>query len=404
MAGLSKDKPNERNKTGAVLIVLQMALTLAIVCNGLFVIRERLHRMHRPSGIDEANIVIVNNVWYGTPDDIKARLQTDLAALRALPGVVDAYATRNLPLSNGGWGTGIDLAPDQKKSTASIAVYFADEHALNTLGIRLVAGRWFDTADIGDRAPEDRKTPPVIVVTQALAKKLFPDGSAAGKTVYIDNEQTTIAGVVERLQEPWSDDTDEQIEYSVLMPYRWEGRVAQYVLRAQPGQSAAVLKAAQKALLDINRLRLIGAHQTRPFPEVRAESYQNDRALALILSAVCTLLLIATALGIVGLTSYWVAQRRRQIGVRRALGARRRDILRYFQTEDLLIAAAGCALGTGMAIGINLWMVSSFEMTRMDPSFVLGGVAAVFVLGQCAVLWPALRAASISPALAVRAV
>jgi putative ABC transport system permease protein len=111
-----------------------------------------------------------------------------------------------------------------------------------------------------------------------------------------------------------------------------------------------------------------------------------------------------TAFGIVGLTSYWVAQRRRQIGIRRALGATRRAIIRYFQTENLLIAAAGAAAGVALAAAVNLWMVNSFEMQRLNTAYAVVGAIVVLLLGQAAVLWPALRAASVPPALATRGV
>jgi putative ABC transport system permease protein len=112
---------------------------------------------------------------------------------------------------------------------------------------------------------------------------------------------------------------------------------------------------------------------------------------------------VITAFGIVGLTSYWVAQRRRQIGIRRALGATRHAIVRYFQTENLLIAGAGAAIGVALALSLNLWMVNSFAMQRLHTSYALVGAIVVLILGQAAVLWPALKAASIPPALATRA-
>ena len=118
---------------------------------------------------------------------------------------------------------------------------------------------------------------------------------------------------------------------------------------------------------------------------------------------VCVALLAVTAFGIVGLTSYWVAQRRRQIGIRRALGATRNAIMRYFQTENLLIAGAGAAIGVALAVALNLWMVTTFEMQRLHTGYALVGAVAVLLLGQAAVLWPAFRAASIPPALATRA-
>jgi putative ABC transport system permease protein len=97
--------------------------------------------MARPSGLDEANILTVNNSWVGTPDDLKARIATDLTALRALPGVVDAEATNGVPLSGLGGGTAISLQLAQNQQSAGTAQYFVDEHGLATYGIRLICIR-----------------------------------------------------------------------------------------------------------------------------------------------------------------------------------------------------------------------------------------------------------------------
>ena len=393
----------KRNKVGALLIGFQIALTLAIVCNALFIISNRVERMHRPTGIDEANIFTLANEFIGDPPDLKALVQNDLAALRALPGVVDAYATNSLPLRGGGWSSGLDLQPQQKHSTAPTTLYYADDHALNTLGAKLSAGRWFNADEIGDYHDSDTNVPPVIVVTQALGKKLFPDSDALGKTVYMDNQPTRIIGLVERTQTPWVSSSwgESFVENSTFLPYRIVTSSMSIVVRAKPGQLDAVMKSAEQTLFKQNRNRVIT--HLEPFAEIRERAYRNDRAMALLLGTVCVLLLGVTAFGIVGLTSFWVAQRRRQIGVRRALGARKRDILRYFQTENLVIALTGAAVGVALAVGANLWMVSHYELARMGFGFVLAGAGTVLVLGQLSVLWPALRAASIPPALATRA-
>jgi putative ABC transport system permease protein len=104
----------------------------------------------------------------------------------------------------------------------------------------------------------------------------------------------------------------------------------------------------------------------------------------------------------VGLTSYWVAQRRRQIGIRRALGATRLAIIRQFQKENLLIASSGVLGGILLAIALNLWLIGRFEMIRLAPGYVIGGGIVMLLLGQVAVYWPAMRAAQVPPALAVR--
>jgi putative ABC transport system permease protein len=163
---------------------------------------------------------------------------------------------------------------------------------------------------------------------------------------------------------------------------------------------SAMLKSAQKQLLAINRARV--TDRMRSMLESRHRAYQDDRGLAVILSVVSVVLLVVTAFGIIGVTSFWVSQRRRQIGIRRAVGASRTAILRYFQTENLMIAAAGAALGVVLAIALNLWMAGKFEIARLEIGYTVAAAVLVMLLGQIAVLWPALRAASISPVIAIR--
>src|SRR5258707_10683049 len=181
-------------------------------------------------------------------------------------------------------------------------------------------------------------------------------------------------------------------------PFRFVTQCSHYVVRAQPGQMTAVMRAAEKTLIDVNRARVL--RKVQSWSDARAEVYRDDRGLSIILGVVCAALLAVTAFGIVGLTSYWVAQRRRQIGIRRALGATRKAIIRYFQTENFLIAAAGAAMGVAMAVSLNLWMVRSFEMQRLHTGYAVAGAIIVLLLGQAAAFWPALRAASLPPALA----
>ena len=396
-----------RNKVGAALIAVQMAITLAILCNALFIIQQRVASSKRPSGTDEVNVVVLDNQWVGNPPDIVARQQADLAALRSLPGVQDAFATNTVPLTDSGSTTGISLHPDQKSSTAIAAVYFGDEHTIASFGLKLIAGRNFNSDEVTDKIGyNDIKPLPALIITKGLADKLFPNASAVGQSIYNDalKGQVPIVGVVDRLQVPWVSAAGWGSTFndnSIIEPFRFVSPYPiYYVIHAQPGQAAALIQAAPKKLFDISRARVIG--KTRAMTALRTEIYKDDRGLVVILGIVCAALLVVTAFGIVGLTSYWVAQRRRQIGIRRALGATRNAIVQYFQTENLLIAGAGAAIGIALAVSLNLWMVSAFAMQRLNTGYTLIGAAVVMLLGQAAVLWPALRAASIPPALATR--
>jgi putative ABC transport system permease protein len=392
-----------RNKFGALLIATQMAVTLAFLANALTLVEQRIAWSDRPSGLDEADIFVMHSETVDDAGDLAARQNGDVAALRALPGVADAYTTNMYPLEGGGWIETVNLTADQKTPTAFAAHYMGDEHALHTMGLKLIAGRNFTAPEIANRSDNEIPPPAGFIVTKALAAKLFPQGNALGQSIFVENDKpVAIVGIVDRLQGPMTVATGFNstfAENSVISPYRLIGERNVYMVRVQPGQRDAVMRAAEALLFKLDENRIL---QSRSMQQVRTDAYRGDHGLIVLLTCICAALLIVTAFGIIGLTSYWVAQRRQQIGIRRALGATRRAIVRYFQTENFMIAAAGAAIGIAFAIALNLWMVRSFEMVRMDNSRAIVGAVIILLLGQFAALWPALRAASIPPALATR--
>ena len=393
-----------RNKTGALLIAIQMGVTYAILCNALFLIRQRTALSQRPTGTDEENILVIDNLWASAHSDLPSRSQTDVVLLRSLPGVVDAFVSASYPLSNDGFSQPYYLQPTQQHATATSAFYFGDEHAIHTLGLTLVAGRNFSPDEVADLRDDEVARPKVVIVTRAFAGKMFP-GGALGKFIYgeVDKSFAQVIGIVDRLQSPFtsaSGDASTYVDNSILEPFRFLSAESYYIVRAQPGRLEATLQAAQKRLVDADPSRIL--KRVRPLAAVRAEAYRDDRSLAIILGVVSIALITVTVFGIVGLTSYWVSQRQRQIGIRRALGATRGAIVRHFQAESLLIAAVGVSAGVALAMALNIWMVSSFETMRLPVIYLWIGATISILADQLAVLWPALRAASISPASAAR--
>lgn len=397
-----------RHKAATGLIVLQVALTLAVVSNALFVLHTRLAHVARPTGTDEASLFVIRNGWLGHADSdrIDARMRADLATLRGLPGVRDAFASEAYPLEGGGGlPVGIKREPAQTTRPQLAISYFADEHALDTLGVRLVAGRNFRADEIARAGAFDKIAPASIIITRDLAQKLFSDAPALGRTVYLDGP-SAIVGIIERLQGAYAGSSVRSIdEDTLLIPARLaapDGTV--YLVRARPGQRAAAMRSSMTALLAQDRMRLIDPDEgVLTLTQAREAGYAIDRGVATAMVVLSALLLLATAGGIVGLSSFWVSQRRRQIGMRRALGATRSDILAYFQVENFLIVGAGVALGVMLAIGANLWLMERGELPRMPPWFALVGAVALWLLGQVAVLAPARRAAAVAPVAAVRA-
>jgi putative ABC transport system permease protein len=137
---------------------------------------------------------------------------------------------------------------------------------------------------------------------------------------------------------------------------------------------------------------------------MRNAYFADDRSMVWMLLLVCVVMLAVTAFGIVGLTSFWVGQRRGQIGIRRAVGASRGHIMRYFQTENFLLSTAGVVIGMGLAFGINMYLMHYYELSRMPWYYLPIGAFMLWLVGQLAVLAPALRAAAVPPVVATRSV
>ncbi|HEY0745302.1 MAG TPA: ABC transporter permease, partial [Steroidobacteraceae bacterium] len=236
-----------RNKFGALLIATQMAVTLAFLANALTLVEQRMAWSDRPSGIQERDIFVIHTEMVDHPSDLAARQSRDVEALRSLPGVVDAYPTNMYPMEGGGWVESVSLTPDQKIPTAIAAHYMGDEHALHTMGLKLIAGRNFSPDEITNRTDSEVASPAGFIVTKTLAAKLFPGGSALGQPIFLEHDKPVpIIGIVERLQSPMTNATgyiSTFAENSVLSPYRLIGESNVYMVRTQPGQVDAVTKA-----------------------------------------------------------------------------------------------------------------------------------------------------------------
>jgi putative ABC transport system permease protein len=281
--------------------------------------------------------------------------------------------------------------------------YLGDEHVIHTLGVTLIAGRSFTPEEVTTNREDALPTARILIVSKALANTLFPKGDALGKSVYGDATiPAQIIGIVDRLQGPNFAATGRFstfAENSTIRPNRPINEYPRFMVRVQPGRLAEVMKRAERTLLENDSEMIMSAVSME---QARAKAYLGNRGLVTLLLSISTALLLVTGFGVVGLTSYWVTLRRQQIGIRRALGATRLNILRHFQKENLMIAATGALAGAVLAVALNIWMVQRFEMVRMAESQVLGGALLLLVLGQIAVFLPARRAASILPAVTIR--
>jgi putative ABC transport system permease protein len=399
-----------RSRTGPLLVALQVAISLAILANALFVVQQRIAVSQRPAGVAEEE-----NVGYifvrpltprSHPEDL-AEQRRELAALAAIPGVKSVAWVTQMPMSRSGNNSSVRTAPDQARETATAGFTYAHPGFVGTMGMKLTEGRDFNEGEVSEydprTMPPPQGQPDVAIITAALGKVMWPDAATyAGRTFYYGAQNspkaTRVIGVVETLQSPGAGALTGG--YNVIFPMRASMGFSRHVMRAEPGKIDAVLAAATETIRKTapSAVRTF----TRKVSEDRYNRYRNERAMAWMLVAISVLLLLVTVSGIVGMTALRVDQRRKQIGVRRARGARWRDILRYFIVENLIITTGGIVAGLLLALGLNRLLVAQVNMARLPLEYLAYGAAALWVLGILAVYGPASRAASISPAIATR--
>ncbi len=390
-----------RNKIGALLIALQIALTLTIMVNAIFMMLARSAQMARPSGLDEQNTFYLTNTVFAPNYNLQAALAQDLQRIRQTPGVVAATQINAIPLSGGGWSMSLQNKPGDDIDGTGVAVYMVDEQGIAAMGLELIAGENFAPSDVIWRDQGATEWPAKIILSQAMAAQMF-DGDwkkALGQTLYINNhEPMQITGIIKSLQAPWNG--WDNVENAMLVPQQLDSRNSRFFIRTEPGRRDALMPQLEKALAESDKGRIVRNMQT--MEQTRADSYREDLATYNILLTVIIVLTLITGFGIVGLAMFSINRRTRQIGTRRALGASQWQIMRYFMLENLLISGLGVLLGIGGAVGLNIWLVSTFAMKPLTPGLLLIGCAALLAVGQLAVSYPALIAARISPATATR--
>jgi putative ABC transport system permease protein len=401
-----------RNKTGPLLVAAQVALTLAVVVNMAYIVHQKLADAGKPTGIDLGNtfwiLTEANTADYNYPAAVKA----DLAYLNSLPGVVAATTVNNIPqtFSNSSLTFAADPQTLLNPSGGVFGtLYFGTDRFIDALGLRLVAGRNFAATTVAAPAADFGSAMSAwtaeIIVTQVFADKVFPKGDALGKTVYVGfiNKSCVIVGIVEQMRaNPLPSQYDQFATQIVILPAIAPGPNGHYIVRTKPGRRDALMAEVDRNFADLQPGRFV--ERLEAMDRTAEDAREEYRASAIILSVATVFVVIVTIVGIVGLAAFSVASRTKQLGTRRAIGARKFHILRYFLIENWIITTGGVVLGCILALAAGVQLSRMYQIPQLPLYYLVGGVLMLWVVGLIAVLVPALRAAAISPAVATRTV
>jgi putative ABC transport system permease protein len=400
-----------RNRSGPILVSAQIAITLAVLVNVSYIVQQRIEQVSKPTGMDLNNLFWIataaSSQDYNYPNAVKA----DLMYLNSLPGVMAASTINNLPQT--GAFTGLPFASkieDLQTPNGGTGgfIYFGTDKLLSALGLRLVAGRNFDVDSIKPPATDVNASlggwADEVIVTQKMAQKLFPDGNAIGKPIYVGlvNKSSIIVGIVDYMRaRPAPPGFDDSVMQIVIVPIIPPGPNGLYVIRTKPGQRANIMRQLEKDFADLQPGRFVSRMEDYDRTAFRVR--QGTRSSALILSVVAIFVLAVSMVGVSGLAAFNVTTRTKQIGIRRAIGARKFHILRYLLVENWIITTCGSAIGCLLALVSGIALSVNYQMPRPPLYYLVSGVFLLWIVSLLAVLVPARRAVSISPAVATRA-
>lgn len=400
----------KKHRAVVALLLIQVTITCALVTNILFLLSDRLVLLRSPTGLNESGLAVVESEFVGTaPAQLSAKIDADLRTLQGIPGVSQVAVSDALPLSENNWTVGVTNAPLDLNNPSGIieaepSLYGGSPKQLSAMGAKLIHGAGFSSDAFVQMGSADDFSGLYkvgqTVITQAMADHLFPGENAVGRAIYVDGTHALqVVGIVEHLARPVLKQVDDN-DMSILLPLIPDGSRVIYLLKTDKNSLPRILEAASAALQrnDVNRIM----KRVESYEDLKDNYFRRDSMMAVLLSSSGLALLIVTGLGISGLAGFWVRQRHRNVGIRRALGATSGSIIRYFLVENFLISIVGVVLGSLGALLVNQGLMSLYEVPRIHLGFVFAGAVVVCMLGQLSVWVPAHSAAVMHPVDALR--
>jgi putative ABC transport system permease protein len=382
----------------AALVVAEVALAVVVLVGAGLLVRSLQRLLSVDKGFEPESLTSfqLNVVELDAPPARAAAAAAAVREIRSIPGVLSAGAGSALPPETAQRATHFEVdgrPPDDEDSAYFVA---ATPGYFEALGTRLLQGRAFADADRAD-------APPVAAISRGLARRLFPAGDAVGRRIRLLNPDESpawreIVGVVEDVRYSGLDDPGDSAVYTPFAqtPFLWA-----YVMVRSATPAASLAPALREAVRRVSPR--LAAARIRPMARLVDASVATPRFHAALLSAFAALALFLSALGLFGLISYSATMRRREIGIRVALGASPRDVFARIAGGGVRLVALGLAAGVvASAAASRLLTGLLFGVRGTDPA-TYGAIAAVMLLtGLAAGAIPALRACRVDPAAALR--
>ncbi len=387
---------------GSGLVVAEIALAVLLVTGAGLLVRSYQRLLDVDPGFQPHGLLAVSfglpETKYDSGDRISAFFGSLLERVHALPGVEDAALTSRVPLEQGGYTSNYSVQGRGPDDYGSEVVHRrVSPEYLHTMRVPLLKGRFLTDAD--RRGAEN-----VVVINEALAREAFPGQDPIGQRICEDKHPDstsvwrTIVGVVGN-ERQLGVATPPRIE--VLAPFYQDRDSYMTLMVRATGDPSALLPSIRSAVAELDPD--LPLSDVRTMDAVRADSLARERFLMTLLLAFAAIALTLAVVGVYGVTAQAVRQRTQEIGVRMALGAKSRDVLRLMMLHGARLAALGVAIGLGSALVASRAIRALLYDVAPDDALTFGSVAVVLGVASLVASWlPALRASRTDPTRALR--
>ena len=390
-------------QTRRTLVIVELALSVVLLLGAGLAIRSISHLRSVDPGFDPTSVVTASislpSVRYDSASKV-VRLLYDLQErLAAAPDVKAAAIASASPLGGGGFYLGRMMAAEGRDPVPANEVpvnwNVTTPGYFSVLHIPLLSGRDFTSHD-------DSAAPPVMIVNETFAKSMFGRENPIGRRAMSTRDEKVyreIVGVVHDVKYFGARDSTRAL---VWVPYAQKNAWHQGIvtIRAR-GDASNAIPTLRRELHAIDPG--IALANVMTMNQAMARSMAGDRMIAVLLTAFATLALILAAVGIFGVLSYSVAQRTHELGIRTALGAQKKDVIRLVVRETIPMMITGVIVGLAVGVGLTRFMQAMlYEVRATDPVTIAGVALVLCGVGLIAALLPARRAATVSPMVALR--
>lgn len=383
-----------RRKMVTGLLLLQLALTLALLLNSLLLASQTRAQLSAPTGLDLANTLVVH--LRPTTKELRQYpalgdlLERQLQALRQVPGVTAAAYANQPPLRQGGnQGNIYKEGTEALTNIANVPQYFVSADFMKVLGLTLKAGQWPEYRSSGTEGGYP------LVITESLALKLHGDVNAVGQQLNHGNVQAVVSDFFGHRM-----GTGEMYNYLAVGDLYGVDWGYALLLRVEPGQTEPVRSQLEQALRNIDSN--IELYYTRTLAEQHQQLYNTEFGLAVLLTLLSALMLLVSMVSSYSNAHFHVLKSQQEIGIKRALGASRQSILLELLSESWFCTTVGAALGLLAAFGLNQLLAQVISIPVLDLWYPLVATLVLLLCVTLATWYPARIATQVSPATATK--